>query len=105
MAKHTHVKIIIVTWKKYNVNYIFYTNHSESSTDIMFSHYQGDEKEPKDVEEAPPRARSYDQHKQSHDNGKYAGRRGPTHGCTNNDPLIPTPLFLLVQNFLKYYKM
>nr|XP_049695261.1 inositol hexakisphosphate and diphosphoinositol-pentakisphosphate kinase 2 isoform X9 [Helicoverpa armigera] len=29
---------------------------------------QGDEKEPKDVEEAPPRARSYDQHKQSHDN-------------------------------------
>ncbi|CAB3228621.1 unnamed protein product [Arctia plantaginis] len=31
-------------------------------------HAQGDEKEPKDVEEAPPRARSYDQHKQSHDN-------------------------------------
>ncbi|XP_028165291.1 inositol hexakisphosphate and diphosphoinositol-pentakisphosphate kinase isoform X12 [Ostrinia furnacalis] len=32
-------------------------------------HAQSEEKEPKEVEEPQPRARSYDQHKQSHDNG------------------------------------
>ncbi|XP_050558823.1 inositol hexakisphosphate and diphosphoinositol-pentakisphosphate kinase 2 isoform X6 [Spodoptera frugiperda] len=37
---------------------------------------QGDEKEPKDVEEAPPRARSYDQHKQSHDNESESALAG-----------------------------
>lgn len=33
-------------------------------------HAQCEEKESKDVEEAPPRARSYDQHKQTHDTGR-----------------------------------
>ncbi|XP_026724677.1 inositol hexakisphosphate and diphosphoinositol-pentakisphosphate kinase isoform X7 [Trichoplusia ni] len=41
-------------------------SHADPPGDLA----QGDEKEPKDVEEAPPRARSYDQHKQSHDNGR-----------------------------------
>ncbi|CAH0604874.1 unnamed protein product [Chrysodeixis includens] len=43
---------------------------ARSHTDEPCDHAQGDEKEPKDVEEAPPRARSYDQHKQSHDSGR-----------------------------------
>lgn len=42
---------------------------------VKLKYFKGDEKEPKDVEEAPPRARSYDQHKQSHDNGKYVRDR------------------------------
>ncbi|XP_026724682.1 inositol hexakisphosphate and diphosphoinositol-pentakisphosphate kinase 2 isoform X11 [Trichoplusia ni] len=44
-------------------------SHADPPGDLA----QGDEKEPKDVEEAPPRARSYDQHKQSHDNEAGAG--------------------------------
>ncbi|KAL0894125.1 hypothetical protein ABMA27_014164 [Loxostege sticticalis] len=33
-------------------------------------HAQSEEKEPKEAEEPQPRARSYDQHKQTHDNGR-----------------------------------
>uniref|UniRef100_A0A2A4KAJ1 Inositol hexakisphosphate and diphosphoinositol-pentakisphosphate kinase n=1 Tax=Heliothis virescens TaxID=7102 RepID=A0A2A4KAJ1_HELVI len=47
---------------------------------------QDDEKEPKDVEEAPPRARSYDQHKQSHDN---AAGPPPPPALTAPPPVTP----------------
>lgn len=53
------------------------TLESNYSLTCIMNSFQGDEKEPKDAEEVPPRARSYDQHKQSHDNGKYVRRRGP----------------------------
>ncbi|KAJ8725825.1 hypothetical protein PYW08_004008 [Mythimna loreyi] len=60
--------------------------HADADT---HTHAQGDEKEPKDVEEAPPRARSYDQHKQSNDNesaAALAGAVGPRYQSLQSVP-------------------